>query len=92
MGQHGLINWADDDKECYELTLALIEKAAEFIESKDKGDKTFGGQKYLSLDESTRESLLVELLPWLRGQVSQWNKFIGTIETREAIMRFVNSQ
>ncbi|MDB4520467.1 class II aldolase/adducin family protein, partial [Akkermansiaceae bacterium] len=23
MGQHGLINWADDDKECYELTLEL---------------------------------------------------------------------
>ena len=38
MGQHGLINWADDDKECYELTLRLIEKAAEYIESKDKGE------------------------------------------------------
>jgi len=25
LGQHGLINWADDDKECYELTLRLIE-------------------------------------------------------------------
>ena len=25
MGQHGLINWADDDKECYELTLSLID-------------------------------------------------------------------
>ena len=24
MGQHGLINWANDDKECYELTLDLI--------------------------------------------------------------------
>ncbi len=91
MGQHGLINWADDDKECYELTLALIEKAAEFIESKDQGDNTFGGQKYASLDDSSREKLLVDLLPWLRGQVSQKNKFIGTIETRDAIMRFVNS-
>ena len=26
MGQHGIINWADDDKECYELTLTLIER------------------------------------------------------------------
>src|SRR4051794_25722036 len=34
MGQHGLINWANDDKECYELTLSLIEKAATFIEAK----------------------------------------------------------
>jgi rhamnose utilization protein RhaD (predicted bifunctional aldolase and dehydrogenase) len=27
LGSHGLINWADDDKACYELTLALIERA-----------------------------------------------------------------
>lgn len=91
MGQHGLINWADDDKECYELTLSLIEKAAEYIESKDKGEQTFGGQKYQTLDDEPRDALLVELLPWLRGQVSQMNKFVGTVETRDAILRFVNS-
>lgn len=51
LGQHGLINWDDDDKACYELTLRLIEKAANYIESKDKGDKTFGGAKYEALAE-----------------------------------------
>jgi len=91
MGQHGLINWADDDKECYELTLSLIEKAAEFIESKDKGEQTFGGQKYSAMKDSQRDDLLVSLLPWLRGQVSQMNKFVGTVEHRDSIMRFVNS-
>lgn len=91
MGQHGLINWADDDKECYELTLALIEKAAAYIESKDKGDQTFGGQKYSTLGDENRDGLLVDLLPWLRGQVSQMNKFVGTVETRDSILRFVNS-
>jgi len=34
MGQHGFISWADDDKECYLLTLSLIEKAALYIEAK----------------------------------------------------------
>ncbi len=92
MGQHGLINWADDDKECYELTLSLIEKAAEFIESKDKGDATFGDQKHASLSQPQQEDLLVDLLPWLRGQVSQMKKFVGTVENRDSIMRFVNSQ
>lgn len=91
MGQHGLINWADDDKECYELTLSLIEKAARFIESKDKGDQTFGGQKYQTVDDDSRDELLVSFLPWLRGQVSQMNKFVGTVETRDSILRFVNS-
>ncbi len=72
MGQHGLINWADDDKECYELSLTLIEKAAQFIEKHDKGEKTFGGQKYQSLPEAQRNATLAAILPWMRGQVSQF--------------------
>ncbi|MEM6391458.1 MAG: bifunctional rhamnulose-1-phosphate aldolase/short-chain dehydrogenase [Planctomycetota bacterium] len=91
MGQHGLINWADDDKACYELTLSLTEKAAAYIESKDKGDQTFGGQKYQTLDDEQRDALLVELLPWLRGRVSQQKRFIGTVQSDPTILRFVNS-
>ena len=91
MGQHGLINWSDEDRDCYELTLSLIEKAAEYIESCDKGEQTFGGEKYQTLADDHRDALLASLLPWLRGQVSQFNKFVGTNETRAAIMRFVNS-
>jgi rhamnulose-1-phosphate aldolase/alcohol dehydrogenase len=91
MGQHGLINWADDDKACYELTLTLIEKAARFVESFDKGDKTFGGPKYSSLDEPAREKVLVQLLPRLRGMVSQANRFIGTVHSTGAVLQFINS-
>jgi rhamnulose-1-phosphate aldolase/alcohol dehydrogenase len=91
MGQHGLINWADDDKVCYELTLTLIEKAARYIEAHDKGDKTFGGQKYESLDEKARTEILVKLLPKLRGMVSQTRRFIGTVHVTESVLQFVNS-
>ena len=91
MGQHGLINWAEDDKACYELTLSLIEKAAQYIEKHDKGEKTFGGQKYASLDERTRNELLVKLLPVLRGKVSLSNRFIGTVHATESVLQFVNS-
>ncbi|GAB4520589.1 MAG: bifunctional rhamnulose-1-phosphate aldolase/short-chain dehydrogenase [Anaerolineae bacterium] len=91
MGQHGLINWADDDKECYELTLTLIEKAARYIEAHDKGDQTFGGQKYTSLPDAEREATIIDILPKLRGMVSQQNKFIGTVQSDATILRFVNS-
>ena len=91
MGQHGLINWAEDDKVCYELTLNLIEKAARYIEQHDKGEKTFGGQKYESLNETQRNKLLVQLLPKLRGMVSQKNRFIGTVHVTESVLQFVNS-
>ncbi|WP_442484405.1 bifunctional rhamnulose-1-phosphate aldolase/short-chain dehydrogenase [Aeoliella sp. SH292] len=95
MGQHGLINWDDDDKRCYELTLSLIEKAAAYIEEKylaKGGDaKAFGGEKYASLDESTRRATFATILPWLRGRVSQEKRFIGTVQDDETIRRFVNS-
>jgi rhamnulose-1-phosphate aldolase/alcohol dehydrogenase len=91
MGQHGLINWADDDKACYELTLRLIEQAAEYIEAHDKGAETFGGQKYQPLSDKDRHALLVDLLPTLRGMVSQQTRFIGTVEATPAVLEFVNS-
>jgi rhamnulose-1-phosphate aldolase/alcohol dehydrogenase len=91
LGQHGLINWANDDKACYELSLELIERAAEFIGTRDKEGATFGGQKYPPLAESEKEEFLAALLPWLRGQVSQQKRFIATVQTDEKILRFVNS-
>ena len=92
MGQHGIINWDEDDKKCYVLTLELIEKAAKFIESKDKGEQAFGGAKYQSLSDEKRDGVLVELLPWLRGRVSQQKRFIGTVQADKNILRFVNSE
>ncbi|HEX6288364.1 MAG TPA: bifunctional rhamnulose-1-phosphate aldolase/short-chain dehydrogenase [Herpetosiphonaceae bacterium] len=91
LGGHGLINWADDDKACYELTLDLIERAASYIEARDKGEQTFGGQQYQALDEAQRHAVFAEILPWLRGQVSQYKRFVGTVQEDATILRFVNS-
>ncbi len=95
MGQHGFISWADDDKACYELTLSMIEQAAAYIESQYQskgGDaKAFGGAKYQTLDVAKRNEVLAKILPWLRGQVSQEKRFIGTVQDDEKILRFVNS-
>ncbi|CAN5204802.1 bifunctional rhamnulose-1-phosphate aldolase/short-chain dehydrogenase [soil metagenome] len=90
MGQHGLINWANDDKECYELTLDLIRRAQEFLDARaEKAD--FGGAKVSSLSEEQRKSVLVELLPWLRGKVSAEKRQIATVEMRDEVLEFVNS-
>lgn len=91
LGGHGLINWADDDKACYELSLTLIEKAARYLAEQDKGDAAFGGAKYANLNDSERQALLVEILPHLRGMISQSNRFIGTVQYDADILGFVNS-
>jgi rhamnulose-1-phosphate aldolase/alcohol dehydrogenase len=101
LGQHGLINWADDDKACYDLTLSLITRAAEYIQARDKGEATFGGQKYGPIEDAHRQAVLQQVVPWLRGQVSTFAKatagtsapkrMIATLQYDAAILRFVNS-
>ena len=91
LGQHGLINWADDDKTCYERSLDLIEKAALYIEKHDRGTATFGGQQYQPLDDQTKHQVLREIVPRLRGLVSQHQRMIGTIQSDDTVLEFVNS-
>jgi rhamnulose-1-phosphate aldolase/alcohol dehydrogenase len=96
MGQHGFISWADDEKECYAATLDFIERASAYIEEKyaaKGGDAAaFGGAKYQTLAPDQRRAALAAILPWLRGQVSQQKRFIGTLQDDEKILRFVNSK
>ena len=91
LGQHGLINWAQDEEECYVLSLTLIEKAARFLAEHDKGSNTFGGASHQSLSEIKRRQVLTQLLPWLRGKISTRQRVIGTIQDDDATLEFVNS-
>ena len=91
MGQHGHTNWNSESKSCYETSLWVIETAASYIEANDKGAMTFGGARVESLSESARTELLAQFLPTARGLVSNKVKFIGTVQTDENALRFVNS-
>lgn len=90
MGQHGLINWADDDRECYELTLELIRRAQDFLDARG-GKADFGGARVAALPDAERTRVLQELLPWLRGKVSAEQRQLATVEMRDEVLEFVNS-
>jgi rhamnulose-1-phosphate aldolase/alcohol dehydrogenase len=96
MGQHGFISWADEDQACYQVTLDYIERASAYIEAKYQakgGDAAaFGGAKFGTLPPEQRHATFAAILPWLRGQVSQQKRFIGTVQDDEKILRFVNSK
>lgn len=91
LGGHGLINWADDDKECYQISLELINKAAEYLAKHEKGEDSFGGAKYQTLADDERRETFAQILPYIRGQVSQQTRFIGTIQDDETTLQFINS-
>src|SRR5262245_64151340 len=95
LGHHGMSSWSNDDKSCYETALEIIDRAAEYIEARDKGEKTFGGQKHRALSEDERRRALVELLPWLRGRLSATSqsgrRVVATAQYDPKMLRFVNS-
>lgn len=90
MGGHGLINWADDEKECYLLTLRLIDQAARFL-AELMPSEPFGGARYADLQPDVRRDALVDVLPWIRGRLSRDRKTIATVETDADVLEFINS-
>ncbi len=91
LGHHGMSSWSNDDKTCYETALEIIDRATAFIEQRDRGAKTFGGQKYTPLAVDRRHEILTQIIPALRGQISTSRRFVGTVQDDEKMLRFVNS-
>ncbi|HEX8191051.1 MAG TPA: bifunctional rhamnulose-1-phosphate aldolase/short-chain dehydrogenase [Pyrinomonadaceae bacterium] len=91
LGHHGMSSWSNDDKTCYETALEIIDRAARYIESKDRGEETFGGRRHAPLAEADRRRIIAEIIPFVRGQVSSSKRFVGTVQDDERMLRFVNS-
>ena len=91
LGHHGMSSWSNDDKTCYETALEIIDRAASYIETRDRGPRTFGGPRHTSLDPARRRRVLTEILPFLRGQFSAARRFVGTVQDDDRMLRFVNS-
>jgi rhamnulose-1-phosphate aldolase/alcohol dehydrogenase len=91
LGHHGMSAWANGDRECYETSLGLIDRAAGFIAARDRGDQTFGGMRHRALTEVDRTRILVEILPCLRGKVSVYQRLVATVQEDARMLRFVCS-
>ena len=88
---HGLFTWADDAKECYELTVGIIQRAMDWFAEKTAGQKAFGGQVHESLDAPARRHVAARLMPAIRGFVSGNQHMVGHFEDTETVLEFVNS-
>jgi rhamnose utilization protein RhaD (predicted bifunctional aldolase and dehydrogenase)/NAD(P)-dependent dehydrogenase (short-subunit alcohol dehydrogenase family) len=91
LGGHGLFTWGDTQRECYVNTISIIDQLTIFVEKhlEKKGSRIFGGQQHHAL--ANRKELAVEILPFLRGQVSAEKRMIGSYSELPEILEFVNS-
>ena len=88
---HGLFTWADDAKACYETTLAIINKAIEWLDQKTAGKPAFGGAVAQSLPVSERRAIAARLMPEIRGLIGKDERKLGHFDDQDAVLEFVNS-
>ncbi|SMY06299.1 bifunctional rhamnulose-1-phosphate aldolase/short-chain dehydrogenase [Flavimaricola marinus] len=89
---HGLFTWADDARECYDLTLAVIQKAMDWFAVETASKAAFGGAIHTSLPAEARRATAARLMPAIRGMVSGEQHMVGHFEDSDAVLEFVNAK
>jgi rhamnulose-1-phosphate aldolase/alcohol dehydrogenase len=89
-GSHGLVNWGDTSKACYERTISIIERAAAWLDANAKAEP-FGPQVVAPLAEEARRAFVRTLAPLVRGQLSATTPKVMHYADGPAILEFVGS-
>lgn len=88
MGSHGLLTWGETARECYETTLRVIQKAADWLNARSRPEP-FGPQAAAPLPPAERQALVAALAPRLRGKLSgQTRKVLHYLDS-DAVLEFV---
>ena len=92
LGGHGLFTWGESQRECYLNTLTMIDHLGQFVQEHidSKGTSIFGSA--IMKPRDNRRDIALELLPFVRGRVSQQKRLIGSWSESEDVLRFVNSK
>ncbi len=88
---HGLFTWGDTAKSCYETTLAIIQRAEEWLAA-NSAQAAFGGQAIEPLPAAQRSALAARLMPLLRGKISRDEYKLGHFDDSSAVLEFVCSR
>lgn len=88
---HGLFTWGDSSRECYETTLRILQRAADWLAENNTAD-AFGGEKFShSLAADQRRSVAARLMPLIRGKITGNQSKVGHFNDSPEILQFVNS-
>jgi NAD(P)-dependent dehydrogenase (short-subunit alcohol dehydrogenase family) len=83
---HGLFTWAEDQKECYGLTIDTLNRAIGWLGDRSRGRKVFGGIAVPAAPEERRREVAAALMPRLRGFVSETGWKVGHFNDEPAVL------
>ena len=89
---HGLVAWGDTSQACYENTLDLIARAADYLNERLAGRPAFGGRAITPKPLAERTSAAAELAPRLRRLAGRAPCKIAHFADTPEILEFVASR
>lgn len=89
MEKHGLVTWGETSEACYAQTIKIISEAERFIEARVNESKLFGGAKHAPLAADVRRSIVAQVMPTVRGAVSDAKKMILSFDDQDDVLAFV---
>jgi rhamnulose-1-phosphate aldolase/alcohol dehydrogenase len=88
---HGLFTWGATAKECYEITLEVINRAITYLERNANHAQGLGGSVVAPLPSPRRREIAAALMPRIRGLISATSPKVGHFDDSSAVLEFVNS-
>jgi len=92
MEKHGLVTWGETSEAAYAQTIKIITEAESFIEARINESKVFGGVKHGALAAEQRRSIAAQVMPTIRGAVSDAKKMILSFDDAEDVLQFVGGE
>ncbi|TBL75324.1 bifunctional aldolase/short-chain dehydrogenase [Paenibacillus thalictri] len=92
MEKHGLVTWGETSHESYLKTLAIIQEAEDFIAARVNEAALYGGSKYAALDAQTRRDIAAQVMPVVRGAVSDGKRMLVTFDDADDVLQFVGGE
>jgi rhamnulose-1-phosphate aldolase/alcohol dehydrogenase len=89
---HGIICWGDTSKSCYDNTIDLIARAADYLNQRLATGPTFGGEIMAPKSTQERAQIAAALMPLLRGLMVGSVYKVGHFTDDEATLEFVGSR
>lgn len=90
LGGHGVFTWGDTAKACYETTLSILQKAADWLAANETLP-VFGGPRVTTLPPEARAAVAARLMPAIRGLISADERKVGHFTDAPAVLDFVGS-
>ncbi|HZT96992.1 MAG TPA: bifunctional rhamnulose-1-phosphate aldolase/short-chain dehydrogenase [Chloroflexota bacterium] len=96
LAKHGLVTWGETTGESYERTIETLNRVESRLEPAVDPSTLFGGQAVSPSREEVRRSIMVDVLPAVRGQLAKTGgperRWILHWDSSPQVMDFVNSK